>query len=82
MTKHKHTVLYYAERNPKSLKIILERYSEKDRLEAVKVANNNGNTVLDHPAQLSPESLKAILELVPEKDRLSLFKMKTKKGSV
>jgi hypothetical protein len=73
--------LHKAASNPESLKVILELYPEKDRLEAVRVTNNDEDTVL-HKAASNPESLKVILELLPEKDRLALLKIKIDTKSV
>ena len=59
----------------------MEIYPEKERLEAVKVTDLRGNTVLHYAAQNpNPESLRTILELLPEKDHIEAVKVKDPYG--
>jgi ankyrin repeat protein len=58
---------------------VLSVVPEPHRLEAVKVKNKFGQTVL-HSVANNPESLKAILSLVPEKERLEGVKVKNQFG--
>ena len=62
-----------------SLKAILALYPEGQRLAAVKLANNYGDTVL-HRAAHNFESLKAILALYPEGQRLAAVKLANNYG--
>ncbi|MBA2710269.1 MAG: hypothetical protein H0U57_06740 [Tatlockia sp.] len=66
-------------KDPLFLKEILSSYPEQDRLTAVQVKNNNGNTLL-YVAANNPESLKVILALYPEQDRLAAIQVKDNYG--
>jgi hypothetical protein len=60
----------------------LEIYPEKERLEAVKLTDVAGDSVLHYAAQNpNPESLRAILEIYPEKERLEAVKLTDRFGN-
>ena len=52
-------------------------FTEGERLEAVKVQDKYGQTVLHYVAK-NPESLKMVLELLPEGERLEAVKVQDK----
>ncbi len=60
----------------------MEIYPEKERLEAVKLTDVAGDSVLHYAAQNpNPESLRAILEIYPEKERLEAVKLTDRFGN-
>jgi hypothetical protein len=62
-------VLHKAAYRPELVKVILSFLPEQDRLELVKIQDQDGRTVL-HLVSRSPESLQVILEHLLENDRL------------
>ena len=74
------TILHYSADNPECLQIVLTLIPEKQRLEVLKVADENGWMALLLAAR-NPECLRIVLALIPEKQRLKALKMADPQGS-
>ncbi|KTD43410.1 ankyrin repeat domain-containing protein [Legionella quateirensis] len=68
------TSLFSSPNSPELIRTVLEKIPQYQRLEAIKMTDSYGKTILDH-ALYRIESLKVILTLLPEEHRLEFLRM-------
>lgn len=70
--KLEQTVLHFAAKEDRTLRLALEPISVNERLVAIRLVDSSGNTV-QHLVASSPDSLRALRELIPGVQEFDLF---------